>query len=184
MDVLELWYKMRQDLGSDSFEYEERDILYIIADSCYSGAWVDTIKAERELKSDPNGTQYLDVHMIASCKDKQHCYYTAKGGDFTDHYINADSSMHNLQDTPAHLAKLTAQSVVQTLTFPVYMPVKGICSYVNVKRHLHHPQSTNDIKERYKALLMRYGGNKLPIGRGLAIAMGWSWMLSGQIFHN
>ena len=182
-DVLELWDEMRRKLGSDSFGYEERDILYIIADSCYSGAWVDTIKAERELKSDPNGTEYRDVHMIASCHEK-HCCYTVKGGDFTDHYINADSSMHNLQDTSAHLAKLTAQSVVQTLTFPIYMPVKGICNYVNVISHLHYPQSTNESKEKYKILLMRYGGYKLPIGRGLAIATGWSWMLSGQIFHN
>ena len=183
-DVLSSWDKMRQEYGSDSFEYEERDILYIIADSCYSGGWVDAIKTERRLKTDPKGIEYHDVHMIASCSAKQPCYYTGKGGDFTDRFINADSSKHNLHDTSTHLAKLTAQSVVQTLTFPIYMPVKGICNILNVTTHLHYPQSTNDNKEQYRILLMKYDGDKLPIGRGLAIASGWSWMLSGQIFHN
>ena len=182
-NILDSWDKMRQENGSDTFEYEGRDILYIIADSCHSGGWVDAI-TKRELKSDPNEIQYRDVHMIASCRANQPCYYTAKGGDFTDRFINADSSMHNLQDTPTHLAKLTAQSVIQTLTFPIYMPVKGICNVLNVTNHSHYPQSTNDGKEQYRILLMKYGGDKLPIGRGLAIASGWSWMLSGQIFHN
>ena len=54
-DILSLWDQMREQSGSDSFEYEERDILCIIADSCYSGGWVDAIKSKRELKSDPNG---------------------------------------------------------------------------------------------------------------------------------
>ena len=31
---------------------------------------------------------------------------------------------------------------------------------------------------------MKYDGDILPIGRGLAIGSGWSWMSSGQIFHN
>ena len=182
-DVVGSWDKMRQNQGSDTFEYEGRDILYIIADSCHSGGWVDAIM-KRELKSDPKEIKYRDVHMIASCRADQLCYYTAKGGDFTDRFINADSSMHNLQDTPTHLAKLTAQSVVQALTFPIYMPVKGICNILNVTSHLHYPQSTNDDKEQYRILLMKYDGGKLPIGRGLAIASGWSWMLSGQILHN
>ena len=55
------------------------------------------------------------------------CYYTdAKGGHFTERYINADSSKHNLVDTAAHIAKLTAQSVIQGVTFPFYMPIKGL----------------------------------------------------------
>jgi len=83
-DILGSWDKIRKNYVSDSFEDEERDILYIIADSCYSGSWVDTIKAERDLKYGPSGQEYRDVHMIASCTAKQICYYTAKGGDFTD----------------------------------------------------------------------------------------------------
>ena len=126
------WDKMREKYGADSLVYEDRDILYIIADSCHSGGWVDTIKSERDLKSDHNDTQYCDVHMIASCTARQFCYYTAKGGDFTDWFINADSSKHNLQDTSTHLAKLTAQSVVQTVTFPLYMLIKGISNFLHV----------------------------------------------------
>ena len=183
-DILKSWDKMREKYSADSLVYENRDILYIIADSCHSGGWVDTIKSERDLKSDHNDMQYRDVHMIASCTAKQFCYYTAKGGDFTDRFINADSSKHNLQDTSTHLAKLTAQSVVQTVTFPLYVPIKGISNMLNVTSHLHYPISTNDNKEQYRILLMKYDGDILPIGRGLAIASGWSWMLSGQIFHN
>lgn len=183
-DILGAWDNMRKGSGSDSFEYEERDMLYIVADSCYSGGWVDAIKSERDLKSDPKSIQYRDVHMIASCTEDQPCYYTAKGGDFTDRFINADSSKHNLQDTSAHLVKLTAQSVVQTVTFPIYMPIKGISNYLNVTSHSHYPICTNDNEEEYRILLMKFDGDKLPIGKGLAIASGWSWMLSGQIFHN
>lgn len=183
-DILGSWDKMREDSGSDTFEYEERDILYIITDSCYSGGWVDTVRTKRDLKCDPNGKKYRDVHMIASCTANQPCYYVAKGGDFTDRFINADSSKHNLQDTPTHLVKLSAQSVVQAVTFPIYMPVKGIFNFCNVTSHLHYPISTNDKKEQYRILLMKYDGDKLSIGRGLGIASGWSWMLSGQIFHN
>jgi len=64
------------------------------------------------------------------------------------------------------------------------MPVKGVCNLYNASNHQHNPQSTNDDGETYRILLMKYDGVKLPIGRGLAIASGWSWMLSGQIFHN
>ena len=78
---------MRDKYGIDS-ACEDRDILYIIADSCHSGGLVDTIKSDQPLKSDHSGTQYRDVHIIASCMAKQSCYYTAKGGDFTDRFIN------------------------------------------------------------------------------------------------
>ena len=84
---------MRDKYGTD-LACEDQDILYIIADSCHSGGWVDTIKSDQPLKSDHSGTQYRDVHIIAFCTAKQSCYYTAKGGDFTDRFINADSSKH------------------------------------------------------------------------------------------
>ena len=182
-DILDLWDEMRTECGSDSYELKDRDLLFIIADCCYSGSWVEEVK-ERPYKVSPSGEKYRDVHMIASCKADEICYYTdAKGGDFTDRYINADSSKHNLVDTAAHIAKLTAQSVIQGVTFPLYMPIKGLVNVFAVKSHKHTPVATND-SEEYRYLLMKYDGEVLPIGKGLGIASGWSWMLRGQILHN
>ena len=182
-DILDLWDEMRTECGSDCYELKDRDLLFIIADCCYSGNWVEEIK-ERPYKETPLGEKYRDIHMIASCKRDEPCYYTvANGGDFTNRYINADSSKHNLVDTAAHIAKLTAQGAVQAVTFPLYMPIKGMINAVAVWSHKHTPVATND-GEDYRILLMKYDGEVLPIGRGLGIASGWSWMLRGQIFHN
>ena len=79
------------------------------------------------MKTAPSGETYCDVHMIASCQSSETCCYTvAHGGDFTNQYIIADSSKHNLVDTTAHLAKLTVQSIVQGATFPSLHANKGI----------------------------------------------------------
>ena len=159
-------------------------MLFIIADCCFSGSWVEEIKAKRACKKTLSGEMYRDVHMIASCQSHELCYYSLHyGGDFTHRYITADSSKHNLNDTVTHIAKLAAQSVVQGITFPLYMPVKGLANYYNATSHYHTPVATNE-KQEYRVLLMKYDGEILPIGRGLGIASGWSWMLSGQIFHN
>ena len=183
-DILELWDEIKSHYGSDSYEFANRDLLFIIADSCFSGGWVDEIMAKRLPKTAPSGENYRDVHMIASCQFNEVCYYTAThGGDFTHRYITADSSKHNLKPTATHVAKLASQSVVQGVTFPLYMPVKGLFNLYNSSSHKHTPVATND-KSDYKVLLMQYVGEILPIGRGLGIAAGWSWMLSGQIFHN
>lgn len=182
-DILDPWDEMRKHFGSDLYELDEVDMLFIIADSSYSGGWVEKIK-ERPYKKTPSGKQYRDVHMIASCEAHNICYYTvANGGDFTRRYITADSSKHNLVDTGSHLAKLAGQSIFQTLTFPLYMPLKGAANYYNATSHKHTPVATNE-KEEYRVLLMKFDGDILPIGTGLGIASGWSWMLSGQIFHN
>ena len=175
---------MRSCYGSDSYEFTDRDLLFIIADSCYSGSWVEEIKAKRMHKTTPSGENYRDVHMMASCRHNETCYYTvANGGDFTGRYITTDSSKHNLKASAAHIMKLTGQSVIQGATFPLYMPIKGLANYYNSKSHKHTPVATNE-KEQYRVLLMKFDGEILPIGRGLGIASGWSWMLSGQIFHN
>ena len=122
--------------------------------------------------------------MIASCQSHEICYYTvANGGDFTRRYITADSSKHNLEDTVAHITKLASQSVIQGVTFPIYMPLKGLANYYRTTSHKHTPVATNE-QERYRIFLMKYDGEILPIGRGLGIASGWSWMLSGHLFHN
>ena len=65
-DILTVWDNMRAKFKSDSFSYEERDLLFIIADCCCSGGWVDELRS-RPHKIDPNGISYRDVHMIASC---------------------------------------------------------------------------------------------------------------------
>ena len=183
-DILELWDEMRSRYGSDSYEFTDRDLLFIIADCCYSGNWVEEIRAKRIHKTAPSGKNYRDVHMIASCQYNETCYYSvAHGGDFTRRYITADSSKHNLKDTAGHVVKLAGQSVIQGATFPLYMPIKGLSNYFNAASHKHTPVATNE-KEGYRILLMKYDGEILPIGRGLGIASGWSWMLSGQIFHN
>ena len=183
-DILELWDEMRIRCGSDSYDFKDRDMLFIIADSCYSGNWVEEIKAKRMVKTAPSGETYRDVHMIASCQSSETCCYTvAHGGDFTNQYIIADSSKHNLVDTTAHLAKLTVQSIVQGATFPLYMPIKGLTNYFGARSYKHTPAATNE-KEEYRILLMKYDGEILPIGKGLGIASGWTWMFRGQMFHN
>ena len=183
-DILELWDEMRSHYGSDSYEFANRDLLFIIADSCFSGGWVEEIKAKRVHKTAPSGENYRDVHMIASCQSNEVCYYTAAyGGDFTRRYITADSSKHNLTPTASHVVKLAGQSVVQGVTFPLYMPIKGLFNLYNSSSHKHTPVATNDTSD-YKVMLMQYVGEILPIGKGLHISAGWSWMLSGQIFHN
>ena len=70
-DILGLWDEMRSQYGSDSYEFKDRDLLFIIADSCYSGNWVEEIKARRIHKTAPSGENYRDVHMIASCQSKE-----------------------------------------------------------------------------------------------------------------
>ena len=182
-DILKLWDEMRDHFSSDAYELDDIDLLFIIADSCYSGGWVDEIK-ERSYKTTPSGEKYRDVHMIASCQAHEACYYTVTyGGEFTCRYITADSSKHNVENTKSHIATLTGQSVVQAVTFPLYMPLKGLSNYFRATTHKHTPVATNE-KEKYRVLLMKYDGEILPIGRGLGIASGWSWMLQGQIFHN
>ena len=173
---------MRSQYGSDLYEFDEVDLLYIIADNSYSGSWIEQIK-ERPNKITPLGKKYRDVHMIPSCQSHEICYYTvANGGDFTRCYITADTSKHNLEDTVAHVTKLAGLSVVQGVTFPLYMPIKGLANYYNTTSHKHTPVATNE-KEKYRVFLMQYVGEILPTGRGLGIASGWSWMLSGQLFH-
>ena len=182
-DILELWDQMTTQCDAGSCTLKERYLLFIIADSCYSGSWVEEIK-KRHHKKTPSGEIYHDVHMIASCLPNETSTYSiAYGGDFTRRYITADSSKHNLRDTAAHLAKLTVQSIIQGVTFPLYMPIKGFANYYSSTSHGHMPIATNE-KEEYRPLLMKFDGEILPIGRGLGIASGWSWMLSGQIFHN
>ena len=182
-DILEVWDEMRVKFGSDSFNHEARDLLFIIADCCHSGGWVNELK-RRPYKYDPDGKRYRDVHMIASCGKYETCTDSKIGGTFTDHYIHSDSSTHNLKDTVEHVAKLSFQSVFQMLTFPLYMPIKGIANVYNANfKHNFTPVATNDESE-YRVLLMKHDGIKLPIGRGLGLNSGWSWMLSGQVFHN
>ena len=126
------------------------------------------------------------MFTIASCQSHELCYYSLNyGGDFTRCYITADSSIHNLNDTVTHIAKLAAQSVIQGVTFPLYMPVKGLANYYNARAYYHTPVATNE-EEEYRVVLMKYDGEILPIGIGLilGIASGWSWMLSEQMFHN
>ena len=183
-DILELWDEMRSQCNADSCELEDHYLLFIIADSCFSGSWVEEIKAKCSYKVTPRGEKYRDVHMIASCRSNEICYYNvSNGGDFTSRYITADSSRHNLRVTAAHVAKVAGQGVIQGVTFPLYMPIKGLSNYINVTSHKHTPVATNE-KQKYRVLLMKYNGEILPIGRGLGIASGWSWMLSGQIFHS
>ena len=182
-DILTVWDNMRAKFNSDSFSFEKRDLLFIIADCCHSGGWVGQLRS-RPYKNDPNGISYRDVHMIASCGKYETCTDTKTGGTFTDHFINSDSSTHNLIDTAEHVAKLTAQSIFQALTFPLYMPIKGLANLYNANfKHDFIPVATNDESE-YRVMLMKHDGIKLPIGRGLGLNSGWSWMLSGQIFHN
>ena len=184
LDILELWDEMRANYSADSCKLKDRFLLFIIADCCFSGSWVDEIKAKRACKTALSGEIYRDVHMIASCRSSEICYYTvAYGGDFTRRYITADSSKHNLKDTAGHVVRLAGQSVVQGVTFPLYMPIKGLSNYINATSHKHTPVATNE-RQKYRILLMKYDGEILPIGKGLGIASGWSWMLSGQIFHN
>ena len=184
-DILELWDEMRIQCGADSYDPKDRYLLFIVADSCYSGSWVEEIKAKRPYMTAALGEKYCekyrDVHMIASCNADEICCYTvAKGGDFTNWYINADSSRHNLKDTAAHVAKVAAQGVIQAAFFPIYMPVKGLTNFYKATCHEHTPIATNEI-DRYRKLLMKYDAEVLPIGKGLGIASGWSWMLRGQI---
>ena len=182
-DILTLWDNMRAKFNSDSFSYEKRDLLFIIADCCHSGGWVNELR-RRPYKYDPNGNRYRDVHMIASCGEGESCLDSRTGGIFTDHYINSDSSTHNLRDTVEHVAKLSVQSIFQAITFPFYMPIKGIVNFYNANcKYDFIPIATNDYSE-YRVLLMKHDGIKLPIGRGLGLNSGWSWMLSGQLFHN
>ena len=182
-DILTVWDKMRTEFNSDSFSYEKRDLLFIIADCCHSGGWVHELQS-RPYKYDPNCIRYRDVHMIASCDQYETCTDSKIGGTFTDHFINSDSSTHNLNDTVEHIAKLSAQSIFQALTFPLYMPIKGVANLYNANfKYKFRPIATNDESE-YRILLMKHDGIKLPIGRGLGLNSGWSWMLSGQVFHN
>ena len=183
-DILKLWDEIRGHYGSDSYEFKDRDLLFIIADCCRSGSWVEEIKAKRTKKTTPSNEHYRDVNMIASCLSNETCYYTAdNGGEFTYRYINADTSRHNLSDTGAHVAKVAAQMIVfQGITFPFYMPIKGISNYLIATSHRNTPVATNE-KETYRIWLMKYVGEKLPIGRGLGIASGWSWMIHGQILR-
>ena len=184
IDILKIWDSMRQAVGSDSFNYDDRDLLFIIADCCHSGGWVDYLRETRALKEDPSGKTYRDVHIIASCRKDERCDATDRGSVFTDHYVNSDSSTHNLTDTVQHKAKLVAQSTFQAATFPLYMPIKGIFNlYNSQKKYRFHPVATNDHSE-YRIFLMKHDGIKLPIGNGLGLNSGWSWMLSGQVFHN
>jgi len=183
-DILEIWDKMRVKNRSDELTYDNRDLLFIIADCCHSGGWVDYLKQYRKPIKDPNGKDYRDVHMIASCGKFELCDATESGSVFTDHYVNSDSSTHNLVDTGAHRAKLVVQSAFQAATFPVYMPVKGLVNMYNAqKKYSFKPFATND-ESGYRIFLMKHDGIKLPIGNGLGLNSGWSWMLSGQVFHN
>jgi len=179
-DILDLWDEMRKECGSDSYELKDRSLLFIIADSCYSGNWVEEIKVIKHThKTTPLGETYCDVHMIASCQSHETSYYNvAYGGDFSCRYITADSSKHNLKPTAVNIAKLAGQSIIQGVTFPLYMPLKGLSNF-----HKHTPVATNE-REEFRILLMKYDGEILPIGIGLGIALGWSWMLNRQMFHN
>ena len=183
-DILELWDEMRTHCSTEPHNFKDRYLLFIIADSCFSGSWVEEIRAKRPYMTAQSGEKYHDVHMIASCQSNEICYYSAaNGGDFTHRYITADSNMHDLKVTATHVTKVAAQSAFQFITFPFYMPIKGLANYYHATSHAHTPIATNE-KEGFRMLLLKYDGEILPIGRGLCIASGWSWMLSGQIFHN
>ena len=121
--------------------------------------------------------------MIASCGKDENCIESKNRGVFTDYYIHSDSSTHNLKDTVEHVVKLSVQSVLQVALFPIYMPAKAIANYYNAHKHNFTPVATND-ESVYRIWLMKHDGIKLPIGKGLGLNSGWSWMLSGQVFHN
>ena len=96
---------------------------------------------------------------------------------------HSDSSTHNLKDTVEHVVKLSVQSVLQVALFPIYMPIKGMFNFYNAHKHSFTPVATND-ESVYRIWLMKHDGIKLPIGKGLGLNSGWSWMLSGQVFQN
>lgn len=129
--------------------------------------------------------------MIAACGKYEIYVYVCTdskiGRTFTNHFIHSDSSTHNLNDTIGHNGILTAQSMFQALTFPLYMPIINIyiIMYNANFKHMFAPVATNDVSE-YRVLLMKHNVIKLhvPIGRGLGLNSGWSWMLSGQVCHN
>jgi len=61
--ILTIWDNMRAI--SDSFSYEKCDLLFIIADCCHSGGWVDDHELQyRPYKYDSNGKRY---HNVTSC---------------------------------------------------------------------------------------------------------------------
>ena len=116
-DILELWDEMRTHCSTEPHNFKDRYLLFIIADSCFSGSWVEEIRAKRPYMTAQSGEKYRDVHMIASCQSNEICYYSAaNGGDFTHRYITADSNMHDLKVTATHVTKVAAQSAFQFIT--------------------------------------------------------------------
>ena len=85
--------------------------LVIIADSCYSGAWVKKIDEER------NGTfRNVNISMVASCRANETCYDGPKGGEFT---INLLRLLHSHPVYTNNIALTDRRHVPVTLSQPV-----------------------------------------------------------------
>ena len=61
--------------------------LIIIADSCYSGAWVEEINRRSNSYDPEERATVANVSMVASCKANETCFETEEGGDFTTYLI-------------------------------------------------------------------------------------------------
>ena len=75
-EVLQLWDQSKDNRNEGSQ-------LIIIADSCYSGAWVAEINQRRDSNIQRTAEAVENVSMAASCEPDETCYETEDGGDFT-----------------------------------------------------------------------------------------------------
>lgn len=85
-DVIDLWKRTKQHRRSGCQ-------LVIIADSCFSGAWV----AEIERKRASNDVVVDDVSMVASCAADETSFETRNGGVFTS-YLLRPQEMNQVTD--------------------------------------------------------------------------------------
>lgn len=76
-DILGAWDKTKKERKKESH-------LIIIADSCFSGAWVEEINTCR---MQGEYSPFKNVGMIASCKSDEICVETREGGDFTKNLL-------------------------------------------------------------------------------------------------
>jgi hypothetical protein len=120
-EILDLWDFTRESRNENS-------CLIIIADSCFSGAWVNEINRRRQSSDRDIAATVANVSMAASCEADEACYENEDGGDFTFYLLRP------LESHPVHTSDINPAlymgAHVQVLEW------EGLCAEIN--RGLHH----------------------------------------------
>jgi len=137
------------------------DRLYIIADTNFSGTWVEILKQRK--KSRTENDQYSDIEMQASCKSTESCTENDKGGIFSQAYMKL--KFNHKKD----------RSQMASIWQGIWHPIVAVNLWRSDSSTKQNNPAFTSFSERYHFSPTATVHGHIPIGKGLHIGPARCW---------